>query len=153
MNFFILFCLIFISNGYKFNCSSYIEDNSNESLNKVSISIVNRCTTQHGRIIVRNLDGKITEIQVGDFEYPVSSTSTTQEIFVLDGYFPVKAIIRNADNECRYKQFDVTIENHGDNCEPYYVYVVKRDDMVFQKDVETEENQENQETTSTSTQN
>ncbi|BFU24218.1 hypothetical protein CL6EHI_042190 [Entamoeba histolytica] len=120
--------------SYQYICVETIEKKDDPDIAAIEITTVDRCITQHGKIVVRNLKGAITEIKVGDVVYPVSSTSNYQEIGVLDGYFPVRVIKRTVENICYYRQFEVTIHSKNE-CDPYYVYLVKTKEMVFEDDI------------------
>ena len=129
--------------AYNFKCTNNTEYKAgkkvgeqgyNKALEEVEITRVHRCDSQHGKLIVRNLKGEVTEITLNEHYYPVSSTSSYTEIPVLDGHYKVRAIIRK-DQNCTYREFNETIL-FTDTCEPYYVYVIKKADMVFQKETE-----------------
>ena len=136
----VLFVLITLTLSYEFKCDQFEEykyqetpgKGYDEALNAVEITKVHRCPSQHGKIMVRNLKGEISEITINEHYYPVSSTSSYTEIPVLDGHYKVRAIKRT-QNHCKFREFNETIL-FTDVCEPYYVYVIKKGDMVFQID-------------------
>ena len=149
MNIFIFLFFIQIIKGYEFHCETeeryYVEGDQDydkkpaeqeldEALEAVEVSHVNRCETQFGKMIVRNLKGEVTEVTLNEHYYPVSSTSSYLEIPTLDGHYTIHVIKRTL-NHCKYREFNLTID-FTDTCEPFYVYVIKKGDMVFQNDVD-----------------
>ncbi|EMS17473.1 hypothetical protein KM1_147510 [Entamoeba histolytica HM-3:IMSS] len=52
--------------SYQYICVETIEKKDDPDIAAIEITTVDRCITQHGKIVVRNLKGAITEIKVGD---------------------------------------------------------------------------------------
>ncbi|KAL7712677.1 Uncharacterized protein QTN25_009692 [Entamoeba marina] len=137
MNTILLFVLLCGCFAYNNTCDEMIESPDDEDLSIIELGIIDRCITQHGKITVRYLRGAITEIYLGPHIFPVESTANFYEISVLEGYYNLK-VVKRVNQICYYRQFEVTIESL-DYCSPFFVYTVKKDDLVFQNDSSTSE--------------
>ncbi|ELP86515.1 hypothetical protein EIN_034560 [Entamoeba invadens IP1] len=129
----ILYILLIVSVlGYEYTCSTEIEDSKDTDLQAIEVTTVNSCVTQHGKIVVRNLNGAVTEVSISDKVYPISSTSNNHEISVLSGFYTMK-VIKRSEGTCRYRLFKVTVKK-VDECEPFYTATVKEKKIIWQVD-------------------
>ncbi|KAL7717059.1 Uncharacterized protein QTN25_005650 [Entamoeba marina] len=108
-----------------------------DDLKIVEIGIVNRCVTENGQITVRNLNGAITEVYLGNHIFPVEYSEIRHSIDVLEGYYDLK-VVKRINKICYYREFNVTVES-VDECEPFYVYTVKKANLVFKNDTTDEQ--------------